>query len=224
MKLFWESMKKYRVLWIFSIIMLVLAVVSLMTSSNRQKLVYKDALDEVVATVQGEDITLREFAIYVAHQEAEVESQALIYNSDNPKQYWGLHTNGKFIKHAARDAAITMAIHDELFFQLSKDLNIEFTEEDQRVLECDVADFWSDLTDDAKDEKLGITYEDVYSAMTKIAYAQKSQAIYAAMNGLEYEDYDFSSEDYQEFLGKYEYSIEEHVLERIAFGDVTLEH
>lgn len=224
MKIFWESMKKYRVLWIFSIIMLVLALVSVDESGSRQMLVYNEALDEVVATVQGEDITLREFALYVAHQEAEVDEQARIYNPDNTKEYWGLHTNGKFVRAAAREAAISMAVHDELFYQLAQEMEITFSDEDYEVLSNDVADFWSDMKDYGKEAKLGITEEDIYNAMYKIAVAEKCQYIYERMNGYDEGEYDFSNEAYLEFLREYEYSVEDEVLERIDFGDVTLEH
>lgn len=224
MNVFFESMKKYRVLWVFTIIMLVLAIVSIVESQNRQGLVYSQSLDEVVATVQGEEITLREFAVYVAHQEAEVESQAKIYNPENTNEYWGLHTNGQFIRYAAREAAVNMAVHDELFYQLSQEFEIEFSEEDEKILQNDVEDFWSDLTDEGKEVKLGITKQDVYDAFYKIACAEKCQMIYTEMNGLTYSDYDFSGEEYLEFLQEYEYSVNQKIIERIGFGDVTLEH
>ena len=76
MEVFWNSVKKYRVLWIFTLIMLVMAIFSLGEGNNRQSLVYKDSLDKVVATVQGEDITLADFAVYVAYQELETHKQA----------------------------------------------------------------------------------------------------------------------------------------------------
>jgi len=224
MKIFLESVKKYRVLWIFSILMLVLAVMSVDMSKSKRPMIYSQSLEEVIATVEGEEITLREFALYVAHQEAEVEAQAYVYNPENTNVYWGLHTNGKFIRLAARDAAIDMAIHDTLFYQLSLELEIEFTDEDHERLNNDVEDFWADLTDYGKEEKLGITKEDIYDAMYKIACAEKCQYIYAKMDGREFEDYDFSSEEYKEFLREYEYSVDNQIVERIDFGDVTLEH
>lgn len=223
MKIFFESMKKYRVLWIFSIIMLILAILSVNESKNRQALVYKDELEQVVATVQGQEITLQEFALYVAYQEMQVEAQAKIYNPENPKEYWGLHTNGQFISIATRDAAIGMAIHDELFYQLSQEMDITLSEEELAFLDSDVMDFWYDLTDYGGEEKLGITREDIYNSMYKVACAQKCQLIYTEMKGLEYEDYNFSCEEYLEFLTEYEYSINDKVLERINFGYVTLE-
>lgn len=224
MKVFWNSVKKYRVLWIFSIGMLLLAIISMGERGNRQYLTYNESLDEVVATVQGKEITLLDFAIYVAHQEMEVQKQAVIYNPDNTKEYWGLHTNGQFVNIAARDAAIQMAIHDELFYQLSEEIVIKFSEEELQVLQNDVDDFWYDLTDDGKEERLGVTKQNIYDSMYKIAMAEKSQYYYAMINGRAYEDYGFASEDYLEFLRNYEYSIEEKVLERIHFGYVTLTH
>ena len=222
MEVFWNSVKKYRVLWIFALGMLVLAVISLGESGNRQYFVYKDSLDEVVATVQGEEITLLEFAVYVAHQEAEVHKQAVIYNPDNPKEYWGIHTNGQFVRVATRDAAVQMAIHDELFYQLAQELKITFSEEELQILQNDVDDFWYDLTDDGKEVRLGITKENVYDSMYKIAMAEKCQYIYAGKDGRDYEDYNFSAEEYLEFLRNFEYSVKENVLQRIDFGDVTL--
>ncbi len=224
MKIFLESMKKYRVLWIFSIIMLILALISVNESKSRQPLVYHESLDEVVATVQGEEITLREFALYVVHQEAEVGEQARIYNSENTNEYWNLHSNGKFVKVAARGEAVNMAVHDELFYQLAQDMEITFSEEDYTILNNDVEDFWSDMTDYEKEKKLGITKEDIYNAMYKIAVAEKCQYIYEHIYGCEEGEYDFSKEEYLEFLREYEYSINEEVLKRIDFGNVTLEH
>ena len=224
MEVFWNSVKKYRVLWIFALAMLVMALISLGESGNRQYFVYKDALDEVVATVQGEEITLLEFAVYVAHQEAEVHKQAVIYNPNNTKEYWGLHTNGQFVRVATRDAAVQMAIHDELFYQLSQEFKITFSEEELQILQNDVDDFWYDLTDEGNDEKLGVSKQDVYDALYKIAVAEKCQYICASRDGRDYEDYNFASEDYLEFLRNYEYSVEEKVLNRIHFGYVTLEN
>ena len=224
MDVFLESMKKYRVLWGFTLIMLLMAIYTLIQGDQRSMLVYNQNLDEVVATVQGEEITLRDFAVYVAYQEMEIDRQAKVYNPDNPKEYWGLHTNGQFIKVAARQGAVNMAIHDILFYQLGQELKLVLTEEEQTILDNDVADFWSDLTDDDKEQRLGITKDELYDAMHKIALAEKAQYIYARMNGYAYEDYVFSAEEYQEFLQGYEYTIDEKVLNRIDFGDVTLNY
>ena len=223
MDVFCQSVKKYRVLWVFSLFMLALAVSSLETAQVRTPLVYPESLDMVVASVRGEEITLRDFAVYVAHQEAETDRQARVYNADNPKQYWKLHTNGQFIKVAVRDAAAEMAVHDLLFYQLASELKLELTEADLQVLEGKVTDFWTDLTFEGKETRLGVSRQDIYNTMYKIALAEKAQYICARSDGYKFEDYHFATEEFAEFLLNYEYEIRENVLKRIDFGNVTLQ-
>jgi len=221
---FWKSFKKFRILWIFALVFFVMAVISKIDAKHKQKLVYSESLDKVIATVEGTDITLRDFAVYVTHQEAEVEASAKIYDSKRPEKYWNIHTNGTFLKFSARDEALSMAIHDELFYQLAKELKITLAEEEIEAVKNSTMDFWSDLTDYGKDSRLGITQDDVYKTMEKIALAEKGQLIYAEMNGVSYEKYNVSEEYFLTFLEAYEYDVNEAILERLDFGNITLEH
>ena len=116
------------------------------------------------------------------------------------------------------------AIHDELFYQIAMELQLSLTEEEKQILQNDVDDFWYDLTDDGKEEKLGIIKEDIYVAMEKIALAQKAQYICAATDSVKYSDYDYHEEVFLDFLSDYEYNVNDHVLNRLDFGDITLDH
>lgn len=224
MKIFLQSVKKFRVLWIFVVIVAVLSIFADYGRRNREDIIYPESLDVVVATVEEEDITLREFALYVAFQEAEVQKQAEVYEPDDTRKYWNIHTDGVFISQAARNEAMSMAIHDEIFYQMSVELGLSLNDEERQILQNDVDDFWYDLTDDEKEKKLGITKDDIYLAMEKIAYAQKAQAICAGMDGVDYSDYDYYEEVFQDFLGDYKYQVNDKVLERLDFGDITLNH
>lgn len=224
MNTFLQSVKKFRVLWIFVIVIVVVTIIGDQTRRSREDIIYPESLDLVVATVEGEEITLREFALYVAHQEAEVQKQAEVYDPDDTRKYWNVHTDGVYISHAARNEAMSMAIHDEIFYQLGVELNLELSEEEKQILQNDVEDFWYDLTDDGKEEKLGITKEDIYAAMEKIAYAQKAQFICAGIDGVDYSDYDYYEEIFLDFLSDYDYNVNDKVLNRLDFGDITLEH
>lgn len=224
MDIFLQSIKKFRVLWMFALVFAVLTFVANETRQSREDIVYAESLDMELAVVEDESITLRDFAIYVAHQEAEVQEQANVYDPENTREYWNVHTDGVYINQAARNEAMSMAIHDILFYQLSKELNVTLTEDEIAVLNNDVDDFWFDLTDDKKEEKLGITKDDVYTSMEKIALAQKAQLICAGMDGVDYSDYDYYEEVFLDFLEDYEYNVNDRVLNRIDFGDVTLEH
>lgn len=224
MKMFFQSVKKFRVLWIFAILFAIVSMIANHTRLSREDIVYPNSLDLVVATVEQEEITLREFALYVAHQEMEVQKQANVYDPEDTRKYWNVHTDGVYISHAARNEAMSMAIHDELFYQVAMELQLKLTEEELQILQNDVDDFWFDLTDDGKEEKLGITKEDIYAAMEKIAYAQKAQYICAGMDGVDYSDYDYYEEVFLDFLSDYKYNVNDSVLNRLDFGDITLEH
>lgn len=224
MKTFLESVKKFRVLWILVLVFLILLFIANEISLNKGDIVYPESLDVVVATVQDEEITLRDFAIYVAHEEAAVQEQALAYDMDNTRKYWSVRTDMGFMNQVARNEAMSMAIHDELFYQLYQELNIEFSDEEMKMIQNDSDDFWSDLVDEEKDVRLGITKEDVYNSMYKIACAQKAQMVYAGINAVDYEDMDYAEEAFLDFLSDYEYEVNDKVLNRIDFGEVTLIH
>lgn len=224
MKTFFESMKKFRVLWIVVIVFAILAFLANETRVSREEIVYYESLDMVVASVQEEDITLRDFAVYVAHQEAEVQDQAYAYDVDDTRKYWNVRTDMGFVSQVARNEAMSMAIHDELFYQLYQELDLEITEDEMTIIQNDVDDFWNDLVDEEKDTKLGITKEDVYNTMYKIACAQKAQMVYAGINAVDYEDLDYGTEYFMDFLSDYEYKVNDNVLNRLDFGDITLVH
>ena len=224
MKLFLQSVKKFRVLWIFVTIFALASILANNSRINREDIVYPESLDMVVATIRGHELTLRDFALYVAHQEIEVQKLAEVYDSEDTRRYWNVHTDGIYISHAARNEAMSMAIHDMLFYQFAEEFNVELTEAERSILQNDVDDFWYDLTDDRKEERLGVTKEDIYIAMEKIAYAQKAQAICAGIDGVKYSDYDYYEEEFLDFLSDYEYEVNDKVLNRLDFGDITLVH
>ena len=224
MQTFLDSMKKFRVLWIVALLVALLAFLANETRIGRAEIVYHESLDLVVATVQKQEITLRDFAVYVAHQEAEVQDQAIAYDEDNTRKYWNIRTDMGFVSQVARNEAMSMAIHDILFYQLFLELKLELTEEEERILANDVEDFWTDLVDEDKVDKLGISREDVAHSMKKIACAQKAQYVYAGIEGVHYEDLDFAEEAFLEFLENYEYEVNDKVLNRLDFGDITLIH
>jgi len=222
MKTFLQSMKKFRVLWILVLVFAAMIYIGNENRLSREEIVYPESLDKVVATVQGQDITLRDFAVYVAHQEAAVEDQALAYDIDDPRKYWHVRTDMGFVNQVARREAMSMAIHDELFYQLYQELNMKFSEEEKAILNNQVEDFWTDLVDEEKDVRLGITKEDVYHTMYKIACAQKAQMVYAGIQAVDYEDMDYAAEAFLDFLSDYEYEVNDNVLNRLDFGDITL--
>jgi hypothetical protein len=222
-------MKRYPVRkWCLTAVLLLIlagmAFYSYWKGSMRSKLVYPESLELVAATVNGNELTLRDVAFYVAYEEDEVEQQAYVYNPDDTNIYWNMHANYTYIRKAARNAAIQMAIHDELFYRMALDEGITLNDEEESILAEKSEETWTDLVDYGKDVRLGVTREDMEETLRKIAYADKMQYIYANMQGLDEEDYDFTSGSYLDFLGKQDYKISEDVWGRVDFGNVTLTH
>lgn len=221
---FRSGRKKYLVTLVLAVLVIALGYYSVWSGGNRKKLVYADSLDMTAAEVNGTPLTLRELAFYVAYEEMEVEEQAEVYNPEDTNQYWNVHTDGVFVRLAARNAAIQMAIHDELFYQMAMEEGITLSQEEKKELENRTDDFWLDLTDEGKDEKLGVTKEDIAEVMYRMAFAQKYQLIYAELHNEDYGDYEFAEDAYKELLEQQKYKIYKKVWSRVDFGNVTLEH
>lgn len=211
----------------FTIVLLLIVVVMGVNSgfSGRRKdyFVYKDALDEVAAVVNGQELTLEDLAFYIVYKEKQVEGEAFIYDPEDTGKYWRIHTNGTYTRTEAKEAAIMLAVHDEIFYQLSQQESIQLNEEEEAYAANVQADFWSDLDENAL-EKLGVSREVLDESMQKIAYAQKYQYLLAEMNGAELEEYGVSGEKYQELLEEHDYEIVEEVWQRVHFGSITVDH
>ena len=133
-----------------------------------------------------------------------------------------MHTDGQFVRVAARNAAIQMAVHDEIFYQMAKNDGTALNEEEQKELENKIGDFWSDLTDRNGEDGLGITKDDIADTMSRIALAEKYQYIYEELQNADHGDYDFSGEAYGQLKEKNKCKIYRNVWSRISFGNVTI--
>lgn len=224
MKEFRQSKKKYVVTIVLAGISLLLLGYTYWRDSDRTKLVYKDSLDREVAEVNGKKLTLSDMAFYVAYEENQVEQQALAYDAGDTSKYWNLHTNGTYVRVAARNATIQMLVHDELFYQMAVAEGIELNDEEEKSLLLSIQDFWYDLENGEKEKRLGIDRQNIENAMRKMMYAQKMQLIYSQLQGAAYEDYEFYTDSYQAYAKTQDVTIKKDVLKRIRFGNVTLEH
>ena len=110
----------YVLTFILLILVCVMAFYSRELGQQRDAIVYPDSLELVAAEINGEELTLRELAFYVAYEEMQVEEQAVLYDSEDPGHYWNIRTQEGFTRVNARKAVMQMALHDELFYQLAQ--------------------------------------------------------------------------------------------------------
>ncbi len=96
---------------------------------------YQDHLDEAVITVDEKDITLREFGYYIYEVEAFVQNQALLYNPENPKQWWNTHfsagLDSQFVCDYAKKVAINTCIADEIYYREAVRCNLTLSSEEE---------------------------------------------------------------------------------------------
>jgi hypothetical protein len=216
--------KKYLLTLVLFVLLAFLLIRARNSRLGVDSLVYKESLDEVAVVVGDSQLTLRDMAFYVAYEESEVEETAELYDSENPENYWNARVEGGFVRVLARNAAMQMAIHDEIFYRMALAEELELTTEETQQAELVMQDFWSDLQDRDGQEKLGVTREELDTTVRKIALAQKYQDIYAQMNDQSYDDYDYTADAYLTLRDKQEYTIKENVWKRVGIGSVTLEH
>ena len=200
--------KRIRFTIILVLILIVVIAFSFQSKEKKEYLVYNEALDKTAVTVDDVSLTLKDIAFYVAYEEKTVQEQAILYNPDNPRQYWNVYTDGQFVKLTAKQAALDMAVHDEIFYQMAVAEGLTLDATEQKYLENDESDFWSDL-EDWQREQLGISEEELDSEME---------------NQKEYEAYNFNGEAYEALLSEHKYSVNEKVWDRVDFGSVTLDN
>lgn len=210
-----------------TVVLVILVIVSGFAAYKKQersqKLSFPDSLDMTVAVVDDEKLTLRDLAFYIAYEETEMEKTAEIYNSENTGEFWRLFANHSFFRSEGKQAALDMAVHDTIFYQLAIEEGLELTGEEERYLANDQYDFWSDLEEEQR-ESLGVSEEDLRETMRKMALAEKYQYLLAAMEEKEFEEYSIGGDAYQRLLEEHEVELDETTWERVPFGSITVDH
>lgn len=82
---------------------------------------YEDHLDDTVISVDGTNITLREFGYYIYQVETFVQNQALLYDPENPKLWWNTHfsagPDSQFVCDYAKKVALSTCICDQIYYK-----------------------------------------------------------------------------------------------------------
>ena len=152
--------QKLRFTAVLVVLLIILGTASYREQGKRQKLSFPESLDLVVMAVDGEQVTLREMAFYIAYEEGNMEDAAIIYNPDNTDEYWQLYINHTFLREQAKQTVVDMTIHDTLFYQMATAEKITLSEEEEQYLVNDQQDFWSDLTEEQR-ARLGVDEETI---------------------------------------------------------------
>lgn len=215
--------QKLRFTAVLVVLLIILGTASYREQGKRQKLSFPESLDLVMVTVDGEQVTLREMAFYIAYEEGSMEDAAIIYNPDNTDEYWRLYTNHTFLREQAKQTVVDMTIHDTLFSQMAAKEGVVLSEAEEQYLANEQQDFWSDLTEEQR-ESLSVSEDTLDETMRKMALAQKYQSILAEMEQVDYEDYSIGGTEYEKLLAQHTCELDETTWDRVPFGSITVDH
>ena len=195
---------------------------------------YKDHLDETVITVDGENITLREFGYYVYQIEEYTQEQAIVYNPDNPGEWWNTHfssgADSQFICDYAKDVAINLCIEDEIFYEEALSRGLELNEDGEAKVRVDASDMINKM--DSKQMSTTGLDEAIILEMTKkqLLSATYAEFLVNTADFYEYEEDPYNlinwDGDYyqEEILPNHSVQINNELMDKIKFGKITVNY
>ena len=164
----------------------------------------------------------RENPDYLAYQEQEIAAQAKVYDLEHSEKYWNAHTNGQFIRVAGKYAAMDMAVHDIIFYEMAKQAGTSLSEQERDFVRNQKLDLWNDLEEEGQ-ARLGVSEAEIGALFERMALAQKQQQIYADAQGVDLREYNMNGSRYAELLKEHTYEVNEKLWKRLNFGNITIE-
>ena len=210
--------------WVFFILVAIVAVQMVASSAkSRMKLNVTEHLSEVVFVLDNEEVTLEDIMFYILLEEYQVEKQAAIYNPDNSKQFWNVHTNGVFVSVDSKDAVLSMAVHDRLMYRQAIDAGLDFTEAEKSDIENRRSDFWENLYD-YQLENLVVSKDVINAQFDIAAMSEKYTNILAKEAGVESAPFGYDGYYFEQILKEHELKVNDRLWDKVVLGDITLSH
>lgn len=219
-------------LFIFSVLFILLVVsliIKKLTSFN-----YEKNLDNTVITVDGTDVSLREFGYYIFNVEEFVQAEAMAYDSENPTQWWNTHfsadLDSAFVCDYAKDTAIQTCVSREIYCKEAKaaGFSLDATEEAQAISETNK--MYQKMNADQK-ENTGLNKEIILECEKKKALASKyatylSETIdFSAINQDPAESLNWDGDYYtSNILPKHDVQENGKILDNITLGKITVNY
>lgn len=207
--------------FILLIICLLAFALSGCSTARQQTVIFADHLADEAVTIDDKDYTLEDMAFYVSYLEDIVQDAAYVYNPEDTNAFWNLHMNKNFLRVMTREEAMNMAIHDFIYLEKARALNMELSDDEIAYADSRMDDFWMDLPESAH-EKLGVDYEVIRQQVRNLALSQKAQELEAQIAQVDYEDLNMSGYSYKKELEKHKVRINRSIWDGLAFGRVTL--
>ncbi|MCR4649041.1 MAG: hypothetical protein K5776_08185, partial [Lachnospiraceae bacterium] len=152
----------------------------------------KEHLDETVVTVDGKDVTLREFGYYVYQIEEYTQEQAMVYNPEDPNEWWNTHfssgPDSQFVCDYAKKVALNLCIEDEIFYEEALDEGLLLNEDGEAKVRADASEMINKM--DSKQMNTTGLDETIILEMTKkqLLSATYAEFLVKTVDFYEYEE------------------------------------
>ncbi len=161
---------KLILMWISvaaAVILVVLLVVKVVGGDKEKTKTYKDT--DVVATVNGDKILVRDAKFYVYMSQANYETYAVLQGNEIDWTSEATEDDGTVVNAAnvLREEAIQILYKQTLFMQKAKEWNITLTDEEKKEVEAEVEKFYTDSDDDLLN-KLGANRDLIKQTYTDV--------------------------------------------------------
>ena len=195
---------------------------------------YEDHLDDTVISVDGTDITLREFGYYIYEVESFVQNQALLYDPENPKHWWNTHfsagPDSQFVCDYAKKVALNTCICDQIYYEEAVKSGIGPEEAltsqtigEARALYLNMTPLQLEVT--GLNEELIIEMHNRHVIASKYAKKLSGEQNFSKYDKEPDELLNWDGEYYQEeILPKHEVIINDKLLRKITLGKITVNH
>ena len=132
------------------ILLLVCCTFYMKWQKEKNIFVYEEHLDDIVVTVGEQSVTLREFGYYIAKMEKDVQEKALMYNPEDPMEYWNVHfsagLDSGYMFEYAWNYALADCVCDLIFVQKAKDGGYSLSDSGYKQAKIQTEEFYAMLS------------------------------------------------------------------------------
>ena len=160
-----ETKRYNKIIIIISFIVILLLVCYWLYSKWQKEkniFVYEEHLDDIVVTVGEKPVTLREFGYYIVKMESDVQEKALIYNPQDPMEYWNVHfsagLDSGFMFEYAWNYALADCVCDLIFSKKAQEAGYSLSEDGYKKAKIQAEEIYKKLSRE-QIEKTGLTID-----------------------------------------------------------------
>ena len=221
-----KNKENATLIFIMAVLIMLIVIVASLFFKKSKEFVYSRALSNAVVEIDGEDVSLYRLTYYIMIEEEAVNEAAMIYDSEKPWTYWNIYVNNAYVSTSAREITMNYFLRDYVYSREAIEEGFTLDESELAELSVKAQTIYAGLTD--KQASTGLDEEDILTAITEKAYADKYVLAKAKEQGIEIKEevlsayYGMNSPFFQKMMEKHNVHINEKNWNKVPMGHVTI--